>query len=412
MPELHTSLVRMYVPLSSVGVSVFFLFSTVILYAVIGQPTPESYGWVEYMLAVLLIFAVSFNGVRHALIYDAKRPLWCIWGQILLLYGLFVPTIMFLHNGGGYHQYFRDVVSFLFLFLPLFFYKRIDVEHQFYVLIAVVFLGVVYSLRSLLGADKLYYLSNSPAVLFSAIFLCGVALKLFAERFSFRSLCVSIVFILFAAICVFAMFEGKQRAFIGCFVISELVILAFLMRAYPKRVMIILAIMFAVFYNITAEIVPFLDVLLEKHRISGLNSRLEEFQAVMSLISEDLTSLLFGKGWGAGFASPAVAEVHVYYTHSLFSYVLLKGGIVGCTLCLFYFFALIRHLLYISKGQIVLVLALIAPLLVSVLLYASYKSFDFGLVLLLVSLVIVRENIQNHMDQKIHGGEKPQMIEN
>ncbi len=117
MPELYTSLVRMYVPLSSVGVSVFFLFSTVILYAVIGQPTPEAYGWVEYMLAVLLIVAVSFKGVRHALIYDAKRPLWCMWGQILFLYGLFVPTIMFLQNGGVYHQYFRDVVSFLFLFL-------------------------------------------------------------------------------------------------------------------------------------------------------------------------------------------------------------------------------------------------------------------------------------------------------
>ena len=111
--------------------------------------------------------------------------------------------------------------------------------------------------------------------------------------------------------------------------------------------------------------------------------RLEELSAVWDVVSANPLTLLFGAGWGAGFASPAVADIHVQFTHSLVSGMLLKTGLVGLFLSLFYLCALSLRLFQLRLG-VVWPLAIMAPVLIDVFLYASYKSLDFGLVLLVI----------------------------
>ena len=129
--------------------------------------------------------------------------------------------------------------------------------------------------------------------------------------------------------------------------------------------------------------------------------RWQEMQAVFGAINHSAFSLLFGNGWGAQYASPAVAGDIVNFTHNFFSGLLLKAGLVGVCLSLFYFGMLIRGLGSLSKRAPVFVLAISGPLLINLFLYASYKSLDFGLILFLVVLWTfrteeIRESLQEN----------------
>ncbi|HEY0901002.1 MAG TPA: hypothetical protein VGD95_02655, partial [Micavibrio sp.] len=97
-------------------------------------------------------------------------------------------------------------------------------------------------------------------------------------------------------------------------------------------------------------------------------------------------SLLWGQGWGAGLVSPAVGPDMVNYTHNLFTTYLLKGGLVAVALVFIYLVGLCRGLWPLIWAHPVRALAVAAPFFIDITLYASFKSLDFGLLLLLIAL--------------------------
>ncbi len=118
----------------------------------------------------------------------------------------------------------------------------------------------------------------------------------------------------------------------------------------------------------------------------SINMRWAEASAVIHEISASLPTMIFGKGWGATIASPAVGGVTVNFTHCLLTTYWLKTGLVGLFLALLYLFHIGVLLMRLLKVNPVMAVALGGPLAIDVLLYASFKSLDFGLVLLLVPL--------------------------
>jgi len=126
--------------------------------------------------------------------------------------------------------------------------------------------------------------------------------------------------------------------------------------------------------------------LAHKNMLVGVNMRGQELQAVIAAFDGAWAAVLFGKGWGAAFSSPAVGGVSVNFTHSLLSAMWLKTGLIGLVLSVFYLGALAAGLWRLLGRFPVLALALAGPLLINILFYASYKSLDFGLLLLLIAL--------------------------
>jgi len=127
--------------------------------------------------------------------------------------------------------------------------------------------------------------------------------------------------------------------------------------------------------------------------------RSAEWAAVWAEVSAHPISLLIGKGWGATFSSPAVADIEVNFTHGLLSSLLLKTGLIGLGLGLVYLGALGRGWLNMFKTHPVIVVALGGPILIDVFLYASFKSLDFGLMLLLLA------SLRFYGDGNAHGVE-------
>ena len=140
--------------------------------------------------------------------------------------------------------------------------------------------------------------------------------------------------------------------------------------------------------------------------------RLEEAQAVWLSVADSPLTLLFGQGWGATLESPAVGGIRVNYTHSILSGMLLKTGLAGLFLTVAYLAAIAVRLGRLAGSRPLLAGALAGPLLINIFFYASYKSLDFGLILLLIvaeSAVCAPGNIAS-AGRVLYAGKAPKAV--
>lgn len=371
------------------------------IYAIAGTPTPEQFSSVEITLAVLLTLSVGIEAALRPFGVGRALPPPLIAGQTLLLYGLFIPVIGGVLNGNTPILILRDIIPFLFFLLPLFCADHVQtLEKRKMLLGAALFIGIAFSVRDgarflsdfgahpifqPLAADPLSYLANAPTVLLGALFLTGTAGRIFLESTRLRDLLRSIGLLLLALVPFGVMALSLQRASIGMSAMIFVLWIGGAVLYKPARSLRLVvpgALVIALFG-------PFLSGLLEqlsaKTSAVGFNNRFEEIRAIWTIISGNPLTLLFGTGWGGSFSSPAVGGMNVNFAHSLPAAMLLKTGLAGCFLMIFYLGSFFRPWLNGLRTAPVLALSLAAPLLIDSLLYAAYKSLDFGIILLLVA---------------------------
>lgn len=387
--------------LTAYGFKTYSLIAALVIYALAGTPTPDNPGWIEVVIGALLILAVGVSGVYNALNTPLNAPAWQKYGRYLLCFGVFVSFLMSLLQNNDVNMAFRDIFSFVFMLFPLFLtflWQNKQAKPQFFIFLTV-FIGVCFAIRAILplGADGwlafltspgLHYFANLPTVLFSALFLSGSFIVMAAGVVEKRRILPALALLGFAVIPFTAMAISLQRATIGasCLYLAAILLYAFARRPYRA---VIPCAMIAALALALWPLLSELGLALEaKSAAVGLNMRWQEAQAVWEVVSGNSLTFLFGMGWGATFHSPAVAGVNVNFTHSLITAMLLKTGLCGLFLTLFYLAALGREALRLALNMPVLGLALAAPILINVLLYASYKSLDFGIVLLLIPLSV------------------------
>jgi len=393
-----------------VNLRVVAMVIAVLAYACLGSPTPDTLSWVEVFVGGVLVFAVGVAAFRHVFFsFSEGRHVgaWFVVGQMFLIVGLVSGVCGALVSDASFMAIMRDVLPFGFLFLPLFLLglnKRLGFERIY--LTAFLCLGVIFALRAggagvggafmpsfIAGGEALYYLGNSPAVLFLALFGLGCAMEVLSRGVGVRSLVVAVICLAGCAAAVLPIVMTAQRASMAAIVVYGIVVFGVLFMRYPRR-MLFVGTGFGVFvaFAFGGFLLDAYEGVVSKSSLVGANMRAEEWAAVWGQISQHPLTLIFGRGWGAFFASPAVADIEVSYTHSLLSMMLLKIGVLGFGLCVLYIGALFLALLRCFRGGEVLVLALAAPLLIDVFLYAAYKSLDFGLLLGMISVVILRDS--------------------
>jgi hypothetical protein len=400
------------------------LIAALLIYAVRGTPTPDHMGYSEIFVAFLLLAATGPAGILYALTgrdhrgfsswglhtanYDDAKAkgfwAWTASGRFLFLYGMTFPVIIGILRGHDPLIMMRDILPFIFMMMPLFLTELVQQSRARVVIftMTVVTIGLIFSWRVLWPVflelqqwegllKKLHpsdpaYLANAPTVLFAALLLLGLAGLQFYRSWKLSHWGTGILLAALAAIPFVTMGLILQRASAGvtALVIGIWLVLAFI--KYPYRALPLWAFMGAALAVAWPWVSMILGHLIAKSDAVGLNSRAQESLAILELVSENFFVSLFGYGWGASFASPAVGDLDVHFTHNMATTFWFKTGLLGCCALILYLFTFVKILWRISHIWPILGLALAAPFLIDITLYASFKSLDFGLLLLLIGI--------------------------
>lgn len=380
--------------LKNLPASFLFLGLAIVLYALFGSPTPDNPGMLEAAVGLLIVLSVAIGGLGGVIDLRLERSGYLKCLQVLFLCGLILPSVSGVYYGNDPILIVRDVLAFAFLALPLFLAEKFAADETVSRLLPalLVFGGLAFALRTLMPAfnvwiapDELLYLSNSPLALFAAVFLTGLFWKNLMTQ-TRHSFAVAAGCFLGVGVLLAAMLLDVQRATIGAVILTLLflALLSFVKTPRPAAIPILLLVVAGVLlYPWVSEIV---QVMAQKTSSVGLNMRSQEAMAVFNAMSASPESLFIGRGWGSVFASPAVAGLDVNYTHSFLTTMALKGGLIMLALSVLTVLAALYQIFLIFQRDRAAGLALFWPLIIPVLLYASHKSLDFGLLLLLIGV--------------------------
>lgn len=405
-----------FLDMSVVDLRLGAFFLAVLIYGVFGSPTPDMPGVIEAVIAGLLVVSVGVRNLGKLFQFrgNGDVPDYYLAGRFLLFWGLICGLAVGAVQGNAVSHIVRDVIPFLFFLLPLFVRDLFARERSYAVFVGgACFVGVLFALRSLvdlsslsfvglaqIGAiatsaeGELLYLANMPTVLFAALALSG-----FAGQNLVRSLRVPVLvraglYAALALLPLLALAVSLQRASLGLYVLAIGMLLMGALYSRPYRGWRVIFPLGALVAIAFPAVILFFDVVLAKTVAVGFNSRFEEIGAVWRSLSMNPISIVFGKGLGATFLSPAVGDLEVNFTHSLLSTMLLKTGLCGVALSLIYLAGLARLAVAALFKNSVLVMAIFMPVLIDVFLYASFKTFDFGLVLCLIPVILTRNVAQ------------------
>lgn len=376
------------------------------IYALFSTPTPDHIGVAEILVMVGLVVAVGVGGLWQAAYIrgHADEPLWLMPARFLLIYGLSVPLMVGLVQGHPVSLIARDIIPFLFLLLPLW----LPVSFMDNPLVTrwlpwvLSLMGVIFVARVLgafiihlgsgAGAVPFGYvpdsdnLVNAPTVLFASLFLSGIGGAYISGVKTPRTMFMAAFCLMLTFLVLLGMAAIGQRAHIGAWVLTVLCWMGGLLVWKPRVLLwpLVLGLMALLcFWPFAQDIAV---GLWQKNTVVGFNNRVEEAMAVWESFRDRPWALLVGQGWGASFVSPAVGPNPVNYTHNLLTTYLLKAGFPGVLLVLLYLGTLAGGMWRLLWAFPVGALAVAAPFLIDITLYASFKSLDFGLLLVLIAL--------------------------
>lgn len=385
----------------------FALLGAIVIYGLWGSPTPDGLGLAELVIAALLFCAIGLGGFYGIISNQnaSAKPLWFQVGRIALIVLSLTAGAQFLLYGHDMADALRDIIALGFLGLPLLFYGLMAGRpDRFKIFIGVVAMsGFFFALRSLtlfagtplfgfLQSDELAYLSNAPTVLFGGIICGALAWQVLTGERLGRYKALWPLLVLAVLVILLAITVTMQRASLALMVLSFAVIAGQSFKAKPYRALALILLvalgamaMWPLFHEIWSA-------LAYKNRTAGANMRIEDLKAIWAAIGDTPMSLLFGLGFGGSFESPAVGNYTVNFAHGLFSASLLKFGLVGTALMMAYMGCFLWEIVKIPQSNMRLALALSAPFMICVFLYASYKSLDFGLLLSLIAFSSVAQS--------------------
>ena len=357
--------------------------AAVFLYAAFSSPTPDAPGIVEFAVLALLLFAATSMRL--------PRDRWAYPFFGLLAYGTIIPLAIGALSGHASGDIARDVIAFAALAVPVVYASQFpdDQKSQNTLLALLIGVGMLFSLRylaqawrdiSALGVGSLdhhfLYLANSPLVAFAAAFL------LLRGCFTEKRVLYAFGFILASLIPLAAMIGMMQRATLGLLVFAWFGFLIYTLIKTPRRAAAVIAVCAGIIALLWPLPTLVWESLSEKTLAVGWNARGAELAVMMDAVNANPVTALFGAGWGSLFKSPAVGDLWVRFTHSLFTSLLWKAGWLGLIMAAAAFAGLVMDATRRLKADPVLLAALILPLLPALFLYGSYKSLCFGLLLL------------------------------
>ncbi|WP_343069006.1 hypothetical protein [Azospirillum tabaci] len=380
-----------------------------VLYGLLSAPAPAEIRLVEAAIGALLALGV---GLLHPLsvatghtLLEREMPPWELPAVLALAVLLWCPLMRGVWLGWAPGDMVRDVVPLLYLFLPVLLVPTLRAAPDRAVgllTVGMAVAGVGFALRwwkqaewgfGAVGiramADGGVYLLNAPSVLFAAIGLPAFGVGMLARGGWLRRV-TGVVAIVGGLLCLAALAGAVHRMALGLAVMAFAALGLWWLRRAPLAglgVGVAALLLVALFPE---SLFGALGQVAEKTRLAGANTRWEEAEAALGQTLSSPAAFLFGQGWGALLANPAVGGWRVSYTHTLVTYALAKTGVVGLCALIAYFGGLAPRAVALFRTDPALGWAVVAPLLMALGLHTSFKYLDTGLLLTLAVLAAER----------------------
>lgn len=381
------------------------LFAALALYGLLSAPAPPEVRAVEAVIGALLVASLGLErplavATGHALRAPALAG-WEAVGALAFVWLLWAPLVRGLTLGWEVGAVLRDVVPLGYLFLPVLLVpllKRGGPGAVRLLAAGLALAGVLFALRwwrhadwgfGAVGAramaDGLRYFLNAPSVLFAAVALPMAALGL-AARGGWWRWGAAAALLVPAALCLGALAGAVHRMALGMALLGFLATVPWWWRRAPAAVLGGVLLIGAAVLLLGDTVAGALALVGEKNRLAGTNARIDEAIAVLEQVGRSLPAFLFGDGWGAQVANPAVGGWRVAYTHTLVSYALLKAGVLGLVAVVAYLAALAPVAWRLLRSNPPLAVAVLAPLSMALGVHTAFKYLDCGLLLTLMVL--------------------------
>lgn len=376
------------------------LYIIFIVYGFASYPFPRVIGYPEYLIGfllfVLLIYTRGYNAIN---ILSRDVAIEVLVRRLIFLLLFFYPTFLYVVNQWDFVDFTRDLIPFIYLFLPLFFYK-FGATSVNSLIAGLLTAGVCFSWRyfyesgfdiSALGTfgffDEKSYYSYDPSVTFSLVY------SIHRLVFNRDGLLIKIFFALIAWFCFLALAGVTQRAPLGLAFITLLLGLFLSNKKISALIFISACVLFVLTYYGEFVLSAF-DALQQKQYNYGDNNKFAEmFDAFFSL--DTVASTLFGLGWGALFYSTAY-DGYTSNSHMIFIYFLVKSGIIGLILIGIYFYHVSKSLKNLWAIDRNLFFSILSSLIVGLFFQPTYKTLSYGFLLLLLFLIVdARSKITN-----------------
>ncbi len=385
------------------------LFLALVLYGLLSAPAPAEIRPAEAAIGALLVLGV---GVLRPLcvatgqtLLERASPPWEMPAVLALSVLLWCPLVRGVWLDWAPGDMMRDVVPLLYLFLPVLLVPMLRAAPDRAVgLLAggLAVAGVGFALRwwkqadwgfGAVGlramADGGVYLLNAPSVLFAAIALPAFGIGMLTQGGWLRR-AAGVASILGGLLCLVALAGAVHRMALGLAAVAFAALGLWWLRRAPLA-----GLGLAVAALLSVALFPetlfgALGQAAEKTRLAGANTRWEEAEAALGQALSSPAAFLFGQGWGALLANPAVGGWHVSYTHTLVTYALAKTGVIGLCALIAYLGGLAPRVLALLRSDPALGWAVSAPLLMALGAHTSFKYLDTGLLLTLAVLAAER----------------------
>lgn len=382
--------------------------ASLLIHGGLSVPAPPALRGTELFIGLLILLSVGWKwplavASGHAL----RTPSGLGWMPVAVVafaWLLWVPLLRGAALGWEAADILRDVVPLLFLFLPVFLVPVLRGGGQTAVRAlagGLAMAGLLLTVRwwrqgswgfGAIGqramADGGVYLLNAPSVLFAAVVLPAIALSLIGVGGRFRHWLAAAPCAAGGALCLAALAGAVHRTALGLALLSLALIALWWARRRPWLALPLMAGLGLVVAVGGDALVGAWQQAAEKTRLTGVNARWEEAMAVIDHAVATPWTLLFGDGWGARIANPAVGGWRVSYTHTLASYSLLKTGLFGMIALAAYLGALVRPWSRLLAADPPFALAVVPPLLMALCLHTSFKYLDTGVILSLMLLAV------------------------
>jgi hypothetical protein len=389
-------------------IELFSLLMVVFLYA-FSFPYPRYITIIEIGIVFFLTVFIM-DSIKH--FFSVKK----MFGTLIFIYFLTVPLAIGAILNNNLNDMVRDIIPYLYFSLGfIYFIKSRDSKELSKILSylpwMLSFSGLVYAIRELyhwssIGENILSisqfatvnYLTQAPIVLFAAIFFLLQSMYCIKTNKKIKSMFLFILFTVpfltfFLLVLRLPFFLIALTGFVYSLILYKNNKLILLLVATSVTSLFIL--------NLDSTLTA-IDFFIQKHELVGGNNKLEEAWKVFDIIfsSNSIFTILFGKGWGALWLSPAV-NVEVGYAHSLIVFMVLKLGLIGLSsfIVIVYYLTKINLILfwqYMKNNQyqqMCVLLSIISVLIVYVWFEVGYKTLDFGIILLLLIALFKKRQI-------------------
>lgn len=386
------------------------LLLAICIFNSMSYPWPQEIGLIE-LIIMILMFSIFFNGYLH-LFFSVH------YATIYILIFFILSTIGILNN--SFSDYIRDVISYIYTGIPLAFFLYFR-RHRFslsknltfydqkilWLMFGISFIGLIFSIRAIYPFAKKLGLSFSliqqsqlmphfdyifldPAILFGAVFLLAYGVGLLN-----RNPLSGVLLVLLSLITISAPFFATIRAPVFLYLIIFLILIFY--RFKFKTFIFILPLLLLV----SNKVYSIFTNLLQKQELTGSNGKLEEFRIIFEHMSSlPLGNFLFGSGFGGVYYSSVLDSI-VRYSHNIFSYSLLKGGIILFTIVIIVFSIIIySSIYYLIRSYsardyfgFISILSFLTSFLVNSSLEPGYKTLDYGFLLIIYFYFVVFRGI-------------------